>query len=102
MASNRRMARKWCRHGTQVLRPGCRRCSDAGPGPIIAAGDTKVSANTIPREGRTVEMDKNSKDQNEKPSTTLPSVVQKIIKSPHPSVPERLDLASDSPSISCS
>jgi hypothetical protein len=37
-------------------------------------------------------MDKNSKAQNEKPSTTLPGVVQKIIKSPHPSVPEKAEI----------
>src|SRR5438045_2169943 len=86
------MARKWCHLGTQALRPCRRRCSDAGPGPIFAAGDTKVSANTIAREGRTVEMDKNSKDQNEKPSTTLPGVVQKIIKSRRPSVPEKAEI----------
>lgn len=37
-------------------------------------------------------MDKNSNDQNEKPSTTLPGVVQKIIPSPHPSVPEKAEI----------
>jgi hypothetical protein len=37
-------------------------------------------------------MDKNSNDHNEKPSTTLPGVVQKIIKSPHPSVPEKAEI----------
>jgi hypothetical protein len=36
-------------------------------------------------------MDKSTDDQ-EKPSTTLPGVVQKIIKSPHPSVPEKAEI----------
>ena len=34
-------------------------------------------------------MEKSTDDQSEKPSTTLPGVVQKIIKSPHPSVPHK-------------
>ena len=37
-------------------------------------------------------MDKNSNDHNEKPSTTLPGVVQKVIPSPHPSVPEKAEI----------
>jgi hypothetical protein len=32
------------------------------------------------------------KDDQGKPSTTLPGVVQKIIKSPHPSVPEKAEI----------
>jgi len=37
-------------------------------------------------------MDNNSNDHDEKPSTTLPGVVQKIIPSPHPSVPEKVEI----------
>jgi hypothetical protein len=37
-------------------------------------------------------MDKTTNDQGEKPSTTLPGVVQKIIKSLHPSVPEKAEI----------
>lgn len=37
-------------------------------------------------------MDKSTDDQSEKPSTTLPGVVQKIIKSPHPTVPEKAEI----------
>ena len=37
-------------------------------------------------------MDKNPNDHNEKPSTTLPGVVQKVIPSPHPSVPEKAEI----------
>ncbi len=32
------------------------------------------------------------KDDQEKPSTTFPGVVQKIIKSPHPSLPEKAEI----------
>ncbi len=42
--------------------------------------------------GHGTQMDKNLNDHNEKPSTTLPGVVQKIIKSPHPSVPEKAEI----------
>jgi hypothetical protein len=38
-------------------------------------------------------MTANSSDQNEKPSTTRPGTVEKIIKSPHPSVPEKAQIA---------
>ena len=31
-------------------------------------------------------------EHSDKPSTTLPGVVQKIIKSPHPSVPEKAEI----------
>jgi hypothetical protein len=31
-------------------------------------------------------------EQNEKPSTTLPGTVEKIIESPHPSVPEKAQI----------
>jgi hypothetical protein len=37
-------------------------------------------------------MDKNTNDQDEKPSTTMPGVVQKVIPSPHPSVPEKAEI----------
>jgi hypothetical protein len=37
-------------------------------------------------------MDKSSNDHGEKPSTTMPGVVQKIIKSPYPSVPEKAEI----------
>jgi hypothetical protein len=37
-------------------------------------------------------MDKKSNDDNEKPSTTLPGVVQKIIPSPHPDLPEKAEI----------
>jgi hypothetical protein len=37
-------------------------------------------------------MDSDSKEHSDKPSTTLPGVVQKIIKSPHPSVPEKAEI----------
>lgn len=36
-------------------------------------------------------MNKNP-DQSEKASTTLPGVVQKIIPSPHPSIPEKAEI----------
>jgi len=32
------------------------------------------------------------KDDQAKPSTTLPGVVQKIIKSPHPSIPDKAEI----------
>jgi len=37
-------------------------------------------------------MDKNKNDQDEKPSTTMPGVVQKVIPSRHPSVPEKAEI----------
>jgi hypothetical protein len=37
-------------------------------------------------------MDKAKNDEIEKPSTTLPGVVQKVIPSPHPSVPEKVEI----------
>lgn len=37
-------------------------------------------------------MTENSSDQNEKPSTTLPGTVERVIKSPHPSVPEKAQI----------
>ena len=37
-------------------------------------------------------MDKSSNDDSEKPSTTLPGVVQKIIKSPDPRDPEKAEI----------
>ena len=37
-------------------------------------------------------MTERSSDQNEKPSTTLPGTVEKIIESPHPSVPEKAQI----------
>jgi len=37
-------------------------------------------------------MDKNKNDQDEKPSTTMPCVVQKVIPSRHPSVPEKAEI----------
>ena len=37
-------------------------------------------------------MDKSSNDDSEKPSTTLPGVVQKIIKSPNPRDPEKAEI----------
>jgi hypothetical protein len=37
-------------------------------------------------------MDKTTKDETEKPSTTLPGVVQKVIPSLHPSVPEKVEI----------
>ena len=37
-------------------------------------------------------MDKTTKDETEKPSTTLPGVVQKVIPSPHPTVPEKVEI----------
>ena len=37
-------------------------------------------------------MNKNSNDHNEKPSTTPPGVVQKVIPSPHPSVQEKAEI----------
>lgn len=42
--------------------------------------------------GRRISMGKSTDDQSERPSTTLPGVVQKIIKSPHPSVPEKAEI----------
>jgi hypothetical protein len=38
-------------------------------------------------------MTDNSSDQGEKPSTTLAGTVEKIIKSPHPSLPEKAQIA---------
>jgi uncharacterized protein YfaS (alpha-2-macroglobulin family) len=38
-------------------------------------------------------MTENSSDQSEKPSTTLPGTVEKIIKSPHPNLPEQAQIA---------
>jgi len=38
-------------------------------------------------------MGHDSPDQNEKPSTTLPGTVEKIIKPPHPSMPEKAQIA---------
>jgi len=35
----------------------------------------------------------NTSDQNEKPSATLPGTVEKIIKPPHPSMPEKAQIA---------
>ena len=37
-------------------------------------------------------MDKNSNDQTDKPSTTLPGVVHKIIPSLHPKSPEKAEI----------
>ncbi len=37
-------------------------------------------------------MDKSSNDDSEKPSTTLPGVVQKLIKSPDPRDPEKAEI----------
>ncbi len=37
-------------------------------------------------------MDKTTNDQTEKPSTTLPGVVQKVIPPAHPSVPEKVEI----------
>ena len=38
-------------------------------------------------------MMENSPEKDEKASTTLPGTVEKIIKSPHPSVPEKAQIA---------
>jgi hypothetical protein len=38
-------------------------------------------------------MTENSSDQSEKASTTLPGTVEKIIQSPHPSMPEKAQIA---------
>jgi predicted DNA-binding antitoxin AbrB/MazE fold protein len=38
-------------------------------------------------------MDKDSNGANEKPSTTLPGTVEKIIKSPDPNEPEKAQIA---------
>jgi hypothetical protein len=38
-------------------------------------------------------MTENSSDQSEKASTTLPGIVEKIIKPPHPSRPEKAQIA---------
>jgi len=38
-------------------------------------------------------MTENSSDQSEKPSTTLPGTVEKIIKPAHPSLPEKAQIA---------
>jgi predicted DNA-binding antitoxin AbrB/MazE fold protein len=38
-------------------------------------------------------MDKDSSGANEKPSTTLPGTVEKIIKSPDPNEPEKAQIA---------
>ena len=35
----------------------------------------------------------NSADQPEKPSTTLPGTVEKIVKPPHPSMPEKAQIS---------
>jgi hypothetical protein len=56
---------------------------------IWRVGDAKVLASTAPKKRRTVEMDKKTDHNNETPSTTLPGVVQKVIPSPHPSIPEK-------------
>lgn len=40
-------------------------------------------------------MDKNSNDQTENPSTTLPGVVQKIIPSPDPKAPEKAEIGAE-------
>ncbi len=37
-------------------------------------------------------MDNTTNDESKKPSTTLPGVVQKVIPSPHPSVPEKAEI----------
>jgi hypothetical protein len=37
-------------------------------------------------------MTEDSSDQNEKPSTTLPGTVEKVIKSPDPNVPEKAQI----------
>jgi len=37
-------------------------------------------------------MTEHPSDQNGKPSTTLPGTVEKIIESPHPSVPEKAQI----------
>jgi len=37
-------------------------------------------------------MTEDSSDKNEKPSTTLPGTVEKVIKSPHPNVPEKAQI----------
>ncbi|HEX3355272.1 MAG: hypothetical protein ACRD3H_00395 [Terriglobales bacterium] len=37
-------------------------------------------------------MTEHASAQNEKPSTTLPGTVEKIIESPHPSVPEKAQI----------
>ncbi len=37
-------------------------------------------------------MDTDPNDHSEKPSATLPGVVQKIIPSPHPSLPEKAEI----------
>src|SRR4029077_5002801 len=39
-----------------------------------------------------ISMDKNTNDQDEKPSTTMRGVVQKVIPSRHPSVPEKAEI----------
>ena len=38
-------------------------------------------------------MSENSTTPNEKPSTTLPGTVEKIIKPPHPGLPEKAQIA---------
>jgi len=38
-------------------------------------------------------MTENSSDQSEKASTTLPGTVEKVIQSPHPSMPEKAQIA---------
>ncbi|PYX74122.1 MAG: hypothetical protein DMG72_11115 [Acidobacteria bacterium] len=41
---------------------------------------------------RAIPMSKESNTANEKPSTTLPGTVEKIIKPPHPSLPEKAQI----------
>jgi len=41
---------------------------------------------------RAIPMSKESSTANEKPSTTLPGTVEKIIKPPHPSLPEKAQI----------
>jgi hypothetical protein len=38
-------------------------------------------------------MTEKSSDQSEKPKTTLPGTVEKIVKPPHPSMPEKAQIA---------
>jgi hypothetical protein len=38
-------------------------------------------------------MTEDSSDQSEKPSATLPGTVEKIIKPPHPTIPEKAQIA---------
>ena len=41
---------------------------------------------------RAIPMSKESNTANEKPSTTLPGTVEKIIRPPHPSLPEKAQI----------